>query len=221
MPKTLLQSCNEVLKRAGIIAGDAGALTTLTDSARQVAIDRAVQIINEGIDDLYATSNLSLPNKQAESTITLATNTRNYSLASGLVVLRWPLIDRTNNQFIAEYPGGYNAILIADMEQDDTGQPQYAAIRPTDGALFLDKAPTANENGRIYYYQYDKDTVLDEAADTVPFTDEVFRAMVPAWAQLFRRDHQNSFDQPIYRRAVGNASLRLRRLPVRDSYSPR
>lgn len=221
MAKTLLNACNEVLKRTGIIAGDAGALTSLTDSARQKSIDRAVQVINEGIDDLYATSNLSLPNKQAESTITLVTGTRNYTLATALVILRWPLIDRTNNQQIHEYAGGYNAILVGDPEQDDTGLPHYAAIRPTDGALFLDRAPSSAENGNIYTYQYDKDTVLDEAADTVPFKDEVFRAMVPAWAQLFRRDQQNDFDQAVYRRAVGNASLRLRQLPVRDSYGPR
>ena len=219
--KTLLNATNEILKRVGIIAGDAGLLTSLTDSARQKSIDTAIQVTNEGIADLYVASNSALPNKQAESTITLVTGTRNYTLATTLVMLRWPLIDRTNNQYITEYPGGYNAMLIGDMEQDDTGLPHWAAIRPTDGALFMDRAPTSVENGRVYTYQYDKDTVLTLLTDTVPFGDEVFRAMVPAWAQLWRRDRQNSFDEPIYRRAVGDASLRLRKLPMRDNYSPR
>lgn len=219
--KTLLNACNEILKRTGIIAGDAGLLSSLTDSARQRSIDCAVQVVNEGIDDLYATSNISLPNKQAESTITLVTGTRDYTLAVAMVQLRWPFIDRANNQFIGEYPGGYNAMLIGDMEQDDTGLPHYAAIRPTDNKLFLDRAPTAEENGRVYYYQYDKDTALVSATDTVPFRDEVFRAMVPAWAQLWRRDQQNAFDRPIYQMSIGRAATRLRQLPARDSYSCR
>src|SRR5690242_2414132 len=100
--KTLLNSVNEILKRVSVIAGDSGALTSLTDSARQVDIDTAVQVVNEGIDELYSTTGESLPNQRASSTITLATGTRNYSLQSGLVRLHWPLIDRTHTQFIWE-----------------------------------------------------------------------------------------------------------------------
>ncbi len=53
--KTLLNSVNEVGKRAGWIAGDAGLLTSLTDSGRQSFIDQAIQVINEGIAELYTT----------------------------------------------------------------------------------------------------------------------------------------------------------------------
>lgn len=221
MAKTLLNAVNEILKRTSIIAGDAGALTSLTDSAKQPAIDQSVQVVNEGIDELYTSSNVPLPNEQAQSTITLATGTRNYSLASDLVQMRYPLIDKTNTQFIFEMPGGYNSILILDPEQDDTGQPHYAAIRPTDGALYLDRAPTSNENGRIYTYQYDKDMVLDEAADTVPFKDMVFRAMVPAWVQLFKRERQNEFDEGLFRVNIGRASRLLTQKQARSSWSPR
>ncbi len=52
MAQTLLQAVNAILKRTAIVAGDAGALTTLTDSARQVSIDQAVQVINEGVAEL-------------------------------------------------------------------------------------------------------------------------------------------------------------------------
>lgn len=221
MAKTLLECVNEVLKRVKIIAGDSGELSSLTDSARQSPIDVAVQVINEGIDDLYSTAQMARPSVQAESTITLAQGTRNYSLASDLVRLRWPMIDKTNTQWLSEYPGGYNAMLLGDPEQDDTGLPYYGAIRPTDGQLYLDRAPTSVEAGRVYTYQYDKDVSVDDAADTVPFSDVVFRAMVPVWAQLWKRDMRGDFDGDLYRLNVGRAAGLLTRVMPRTSYSPR
>lgn len=221
MAKTLLNAVNEIFKRASLVAGDAGVLTTLTDSARQHWIDKAVQVVNEGNDDLYSTSGTPIPNGQAESTITLVTGTRAYSLAAGAVRLRFPLIDKTNSQFIAEYPGGYNAILLSDPEQDDTGLPHYGAVRPTDGYLHLDRAPTSADNGKVYTYQYDKDIGMSLAADTVPYKDAVFRAMVPVWVQLFKRDDRGEFDGALYREGVGRAARLMRQVPPRSDYLPR
>lgn len=221
MAKTLLNCVNEILKRSGFIAGDAGLLTSLTDSARQPAIDQAIQVVNEGIDELYSQSNEALPSQQAESSITLVAGTRAYTLNSAVVQLRWPFIDRTNNQYLYEYPGGYNAIIIADAEQDDTGLPYYAAIRPTDGYLYLDRIPTSTENGRVYYYQYDKSLTLSVYTDTVPFNDTVFTAMVPAWQQLWKREYRNQFDGEIYKQSVGRAARLLTLKQPRSSYNPR
>lgn len=221
MAKSLLNAVNEILKRASVVAGDAGALTTLTDSARQVDIDQAVQVINEGIDALYVTCELPFPSGQGESTVTLATGTRAYSLASGLLRMRWPLVDKTNTQFIFEYPNGYNALLLLDPEQNDTGTPYFAAIRPTDGMLHMDRAPTATENGRIYTYQYDKNIGLSAASDTVPFNDAVFRAMVPAWVQLWKRERRNEFDTALYRSAFAQAATYLTQATPRTSWLPR
>ena len=72
MAKTLLNAVNEILKRVGVISGDSGALTTLTDSARQKPIDVAIQVINEAMDELYSMPGISAPQGQGESTITLA-----------------------------------------------------------------------------------------------------------------------------------------------------
>jgi hypothetical protein len=221
MAKTLLQSINEILKRTSDIAGDAGALSSLTDSPRQVIIDLAVQVVNEGIDELYSTSSIAMPNEQAQSTITLVTATRAYALASDLVQLRWPFIDKTNNQYLTEYPGGYAAMLVADPEQDDDGLPHYGAIRPTDGFLHLDRAPNSEDNGKVYTYQYDKNLALTVAASTVPFNDAIFRAMVPVWVQLFKRERKNQFDTELYRLNLGRASALLSQKQARDSYNPR
>lgn len=221
MAKTLLDACNEILKRVGVIAGDAAALTSLTDSARQRAIDVAVQVVNEGIDELYTINNKSLPREQASSTITLVAGARSYALASDLVTLRFPLIDRTNTQMIDEYPGGYNEILVADPELDDTGLPTAAAIRPTDGYLFMDVEPTSNEAGRVYHYQYDRDLALSSATDTVPFNDATFRAMVPAWVQLWKRELRNEFDAALFAMNVGRASRMATLVQSRSNYCPR
>jgi hypothetical protein len=221
MAKTLLNAVNEILKRVGNIAGDDGLLTTLSSSGRQRSIDIAIQVINEGIDELYTACQLPMPLSQAESTITLVASTRSYALATDLVQMRWPLIDKTNAQYIYSYPGGLNAILVNDPEQDDTGLPHYAAISPVDGTLYLDRLPTATEADKVYTYQYDKDLELSAATDTVPFGNLVFRAMVPAWVQLWRRDQQREFDQGIFRMSVGRAAAALSQTLPSDNYNPR
>lgn len=219
MAKTLLNAVNEVLKRVGMIAGDATPLTSLTSESKQSAVDAAVQVINEGIDALYAASGAAKPNGQAEGTITLATGDRDYALASDLVRLRWPMIDKTNNQYLVE--ADYNGLLLADPEQDDTGLPHWGAISPVNGQLYLDRAPTSAENGRVYTYQYEKDLVLDDASDTVPFKDAVFRAMVPAWVQLWKREKRNEFDGDLYKIEIGRAATLMTQTLPRGSWNPR
>ena len=177
--------------------------------------------MNEGIDELYTTAGVAHANQQAESTITLALATRAYTLATDLIRLRWPLIDKTNTQWIREYPGGYNAELVGDPEQDDTGEPHWGAIRPTDGKLYLDRAPLAADVGKIYTYQYDKTLELTVAASTVPFNDTVFRAMVPVWAQMWKRERRGEFDAPAYRISLGRASRLLTQKQMRIHYNPR
>lgn len=229
--KTLLNCVNEIFRHVGMIQGDAALLTSLTDQSRQRSIDIAVQVVNEGLDELYSATGLQMPAAQKQGTITLATGTRSYSLATDLVRIKpldtvesprvW-MIDKTNTQFLYEYPGGYNGLLILDPEQDDTGLPLFCAINPTDGTLQVDRAPTASEgNGSVYTYQYEKELALTILTDTVPFGNAVFRAMVPAWAQLYRRDQQNDFDQDLFKASFGRASRLLSKVPPSDNYSPR
>lgn len=222
MAKSLLNAVNEVLSEVGFIAGDAGDLTSLTDSARQRPIDVAVRAVNLGIDELYAATHKPMPSEQAESSITLVTaQLGSYTLATDLVQLRWPFIDRTNNQYLTEFPGGYNALLIHDPEQDDTGLPHWAAISPVDGTLRLDRAPTSNENGRVYYYQYDKELELTTASSEVPFGNAVFRAMVPVWTEIWKREMRREFDEGYLRTNLGRAGQFLSKMQPRQSWSPR
>lgn len=221
MSQTLLDGVNEVLKRVGMVAGDSAPLSSLTSDSKQSAVDAAVQVIREGVDALYAASNTPKPNGQGEATITLATGDRDYALASDMIRLRFPLIDKTNSQFILQYPGGYNALLLLDLEQDDTGLPHYGAVSPVDGELWLDRAPTADENGRVYTYQYDKEFELSAATDVFPFKDVVFRAMVPAWVQLWKREKRNEFDGNLFKESIGRAATLMTQIMPRDNWNPR
>lgn len=222
MAKSLLNGVNEVLKKVRALDSQ-GELSTLTDSARQMFIDTAVQSINEVIDELYLSAGFSKPKQLKESTITLAASTQVYGLNSDLLVLRreYNLIDETNNHVI-EILGesGYHDIIIGDLEQDDTGQPNWAAIRPTDGRLYLDRVPTGTAIGRVYKYRYDREITLDDATDEMPFSDTVFRAVVPAASELWRFYNNQEFSQGLFDASVSRAAAALRRIPKRTSWNP-
>lgn len=218
MAKTLLNAVNEVLKKVQSISTD---LTLLTDSAKQRDINLAVQTWNEATDLLFTSAEIPIPQEQAESTITLVASQRDYALASDLVQMRWPLIDKTNSQFIYEHPGGYNEILLEDPEQDDDGLAITAAIRATDGKLYLSRSPTSDDAGKVYTYQYDKDIGVSSASDTVPFGDMTFRAMVVAAAQLWNAQRNNIFNKVLFDSAMAQAARTAKMDHARTSWSPR
>lgn len=219
--KTLLNCVNDLFKMANLTSGDADALAALTDTARQHDIDACILAVNQTIDEMYAADDDASPDLQAQSTITLSTNTRNYTLATNYVRLHWPLIDKTNSQFIFEYDGTYDDILALDPEADDTGIPMWGVIRPTDGALYVYPTPTSAENGNVYTYQYDQDTELTAAASTVPFNNFVYRAFLPAAFQLWKRERRGEFDAALFKDHLGRAIRRLSRTGSEDDYNPR
>lgn len=220
---SLLDGVNEVLQRVHQIDTN-GSLTTLTNEGKQTQIDLAVQVWNEQIDQLFTDTSTPHPNQLAENTITLATSDRDYALESDLIRIHWPLLDETNGRYITEYPGGYMALAIGQpIPSNETGLPTRGAIRPTDGELYLDRIPTANENGFVYKYRYDKDTSLSLAADTMPFNDAVFRSLVPAVAEIWKlyRMGKESFSNGSYRQSMGRAARILTETQPIDSWAPR
>lgn len=221
MAKTLLNGVNEVLKRVGIIQGDTAELTTLTDSSRQRPIDLSIQAWNEAVDELYSLSNLPKPNEMVEGTLTLATSDRDYALATGLTQLYFPLHDTTNGHYIYEYDKGYLHLVNSQpFPANENGLPNYAVIRPSDGQLYLDRIPTATENGNQYTYYYDTDLVVSAAADTFPFKDVVFRAMVPAVTEIVNRELRKQYDGEIIEGSLGRASRYLIQKQQKESYLP-
>ena len=132
------------------------------------------------------------------------------------------LVDATNNHVIAinDDEDAYRQLVLGDLDQDDTGLPSVAAIRPTDGQLWMNRAPTSVENGRVYKYRYNKELELVLAADTFPFGNAVFRAVVPAAAEIWKRLRRKEFDDAMFAASMGRAARLLTQVPVRDSYRP-
>jgi hypothetical protein len=224
MAKTLLDGVNEVLKKTDVLDSDAGLLTSLTDSARQSFIDLAVQALNETLDDLYHTAKLPKPKQLRESTLTLETGKQAYPLHSEMIELRreYLLIDETNNHFITILgETGYQQIIIGDLEQDDTGKPNWCAIRPTDGKLFFDRTPTSDENGLVYKYRFLKDLELTDAKDVFPFTNPVFRAVIVAATEMWKLHRHNEFSKELYDHGLARAMRLLNGISGKTSWMPR
>ena len=223
MSTTLLVAVNDILEDAGIVHGASGAITSFTDSSRQTFIDRAIRALNRALEEIYSRSDRHLPQQTGTGTLTLVTDDRDYALASDLVVLRWPLRNETSGHYIYQFPGDepyWGLIKSQRIPADYTGQPNYGAIRTSDGQLYLDRIPTANENGDAYEYQYEKDVSLSATTDTFPVTDEVYRILQRAafeeWKRLSRRD----YSEKVYNESLGQAARRMRQVPSYPSYSP-
>lgn len=205
MSKTFLDGVNAVLMRAGILAAD-GLLSTFDDTAKQIYIDLAQTTWNETVDEVCNLMGIPHTGETGSSIITLATGTREYDLPTDLVQLRWPLIDQTNGHYITEYPGGYEQMRIDQQIPGDwTGLPYTAAINPTTGDLRMDRAPTASEAGNSYDVIYDKDLSMVDETDTFPFSDAVYRALVPVVTELWERKKRNDFDLADARRSLSRA----------------
>lgn len=215
---TLLNGINEVLKRTRIIESD---LASLTDSGTQEFINIAIQVWNEVIENVYSRLQRPRPNILSENTITLATDDRDYALQTDLTRLYFPFHDETNGQYISEYPGGYLE-LVRDQPYpaNETGLPYFGTIRPTDGEIYLDKIPQATENGRVYKYRYERDVSLSAAADTFPFEDVAFRALVPAVAEMINSQHKGTFNRVIFKAGIGAAMRYIRKQPLPQTYQP-
>lgn len=217
MAKTLLDGTNDVLSRAGIVALDSP-LPDLSDAGKQTFIDLTVQVWNEVVDDVCNLMGVPHVGETGSSTITLVTDTREYTLPTDLVQIRWPLVDQTNGHYIFPYPGpnqmglgregsgDYEQMRIDQHIPDDwMGLPYSAAINPTTGALRMDRTPTSAENGNAYNLLYDKDLVMSAATDAFPFSDSVYRALVPVATELFERRKRNDFDMQEARHSMARA----------------
>lgn len=218
---TLLDGVNRVLSRTNVLKGRA-ALTSLTDSANQVFIDTAIDNWNEAMEEMYELSPFAHPKMLRSSTITLAENVREYSLHSSLTKLRFDyhLIDQTNNHTITTKEGMHRALIFSDIEQDDTGLPHIATINPENGRLFMDRLPTVNDAGKVYTYRYETDLELTDADDQFPFKEAVFRALIPAVAELWKFEHKKTGNLEIYNVSMAKAAKRLRQAPARSAYGP-
>jgi hypothetical protein len=227
MAYTLLQAVNLAMKQVKFIGGDSEALTSLTDTARQPAVDEIVRLWNEVISDLYTRTGVAMPTISKATNVTLATGTRVINLPADFEQIIWPLRDTTTGNQIWAYPGGYEQMLSDQLQPGSyTGLPYNAAIATDSGlatadnlaCLYLERAPTSAENGRTYICRYMRRVTLASVSDTFPCSDGAVNALVPAVAELYKRSRQGEFDTGYYNKAIALAASLMSRRQPRDSW---
>jgi len=240
-PYNITDAVNKVLKDARVIQGDAGELTSLTDTARQPDIDAALAAWNEITHELYTLGLFT--GEAAEGSIVLSTSTttvtasgagtypglREYSLATDFERFAGEgdtavLIDATNTQTMLPYDGGYMAMRRDQVTATDfTGLPHRYTINPVTGYLRVDADPTSSYAGRTYTYIYDKRLVFTGTAtsDTFPYSDTVVDALTPAVKELFSRKREGEFDSGLFKLAYNRAVSYLTQSQPRTRYGKR
>lgn len=224
MAKTFLQAVNATLKRVRIIQGDAGNLTSFTDSTRQNDIDLVIQLWNEVIHKMYGQGLFA--KGTAVDSITLADDSGNtdrteYSLASDFEEFANNImVDQTNNRSMTPYPGGYSQMFVDQGNPTNhTGFPRHYSVNPSTGDLSVSTHP--QESGSIYKYMYKKRISVDAITDVFPFSDTVVDSLVPVVAWMYRRDKQIDFDQASLDREYNIAVSMLNPLPNSTRYGRR
>lgn len=229
---TYLGFINACLKRVRVIQGDAGALTTasgFTDSGRQTQIDLMLQLSNEAFHTLYGMGLYAV--EMATATITLITNTREYSLPTdfervagrdyGQRVLR----AATKQLNLGEYPGGYQQMLVdqGGLASIYQGEPNAWCLSPAaTTTIRLDRDPTSDDNGKTYRLSYEKriGRTTTQATETLPFSDTVADALVPVVAAGWQAEYKKEFDAQKYRQNLARSVSHLTQTQPRYQWGP-
>ena len=214
MAISFLTAVNETLKRMGEIAGDAGDLSSFTDSARQTTVDVVLQVWNEMIHELYTYG--ALVGEIEEDSIILVTDQNDYDFPNDFEALAGKtfqsrcLVNAENNHRIHEYPGGFDQLFCDQPDPTNfTGQPRHFVFNPIVNEFRIDTLPTSGENGNVYKYLYEKRISLTKTTDTFPFSDTVVDAFVPVVAELSRLSTTERSKDPISANAGFKRALRV------------
>lgn len=228
MAITFLQAVNASLKRVRAIQGDAGELTSFTDSGRQNQIDIMVQLWNEAQHIVYDLGMFA--SGMASATLNLASDTNSYSLPSDFERMAgdtkrervWRGV--TSGLLVTEYPGGY-AKLLADrpIATDYIGDPEHWALDPVSGNVVFDKYANDGNAGDSYAALYHKRLFLTStmATSTLPFSDTVADALVPVCAESWSRVYKKEFDSGSFRSSLVRSIRTLTRTSNRTRYGVR
>ena len=199
MAFTFLQAVNKVLRRVGNIQGDAGELTTFTDSAKQTDIDVCKDVWNELIHEYYSRGLFSKGTDEGQ--FALATDTREYPLEATFEIMAADeLTNASSNYILRPYPGGWEQMRKDQPDPTDfTGQPMFWVINSTTGDLRIDTDPTSTQSGDIYKYIFTRRISLSNTTDLFPFSDTVVDSAVGAVKELWRRERIQKFDNSLFK----------------------
>lgn len=168
---TLLEAVTRILRQNAILRGDTDAPTSFSDTNHNASMQLAIVAVQDELAAL--TADRLIPSEKTSSTISLTTSTRVYSLASDFInFYGFPhFYDATDNRIIPEWAGGQENLQIANPQYDtQTGTPNWWYWEPsTTKKVGFYQVPDSTFSGRSLTYHYEKEIVLDEADDTMPF----------------------------------------------------
>ena len=240
MPLTYLfiDAVNDVLKRVGVIEGDAGELVTttgtavddeFTDAGRQRQIDVALQVWGEVQKEVYSLGLFAA--EAASATISLVADTREYTVATDFARFAGETYDQrvfrgaTTGLIVKEYPGGYAQMLKDQpVATDYTGDPGFFALSPvTAQTVRLDRDPTADQAGHTYNALYEIRLALTStmATATMALPDDAIESLVPVVAEFWNRTFKEDFDRAIFQNSLVRALGYMTQGQRRDRYGVR
>ena len=174
MSTTFLGAVNRILRIEGIIRGDTDPLTSFGETAHNATSQIAQIAIQAELSELISRELLPY-NRKITGTLTLVSGQRLYSMPSDFKSF-WGstayFYDSTSNTKIYEYAGGENTLREAIYTyRTDTGSPYcfYWELGTSKKVGFY-QVPDANADSTVYAYDYESDTNVTNAADTLPFT---------------------------------------------------
>jgi hypothetical protein len=196
------------------------------DSSSSLVADskqRILDYINEAIQELNIMNNWEI--LKSQGTITLATSTSTYTLASDADVTRIVgerfYID-SEDCFV--YKIANNQDFQEFIIQNNTGKPLVWVPWGKNASqlhqIKVDPVPSSSENGTVMTYWYTRDlTDLSSDSDTTPFQEVVVRHMVKAkyaeYDQDFnKRDREMSLANSLLRKLLGRDRGSVRFVPL-------
>jgi hypothetical protein len=179
MAQSFLQAVNRVLRIGGVLRGDTDPIQSFSDVQHGCTLNLAVIAIQSTLTDL--TTFYSFPQERSSSSITMVTGQRLYSLASDFVGF-WMdnqfFYDATQNNEIFEYSGGERRLAkdIPDYKSVATQSGYPSFWYNSEGMtqqIGLYAIPTADYNGRVWTYDYERDVIPLVEADNMPFIRDI------------------------------------------------
>ena len=170
---TFLDCVNRIMRLNGLIRGDTDLLTAFTDANHGSTSAIAQLAIQTELTEL--SSKGELPYQHKAGSITLATSTRTYALASDFVQM-WGadpfFFDTTQNVQIRQYPGDEDQ-LRTDIYtyRTQAGAPTwfYFELGTTQQVSFF-PVPNSSVNGRVLSYDYSGAVNVSASTDALPLT---------------------------------------------------
>ena len=168
---TFLEAVTRVLRLNAILRGDTDAPASFSDTNHNASMQIAILAIQDELANLVA--DRLIPFEKTSSTITLATDTRTYTLDSTFIgFYGFPhFYDSTDNRIIPMYPGGQEALQITDYKYLTTsGAPNTWYWEPgTTKKVGFYQVPNSSYNGRSLTYHFEKSVYVSLSTDTMPF----------------------------------------------------